>query len=270
MRLRRYSSTNNGAAVRNVIRPRSFSASSPAFLVAPQRVDVEQVVQLLHPRTRRAGRVLDRVGAAFTQRLVAEPAHHRVDVLGDRRRVVRTAEHVAPADVDVVGEAHAHRHRRHRFVDGAAVLIDPGDRRGEPARQHHDLVARAQDPARHLARVPAVVVVVVRHRADHVLHGEPHVDEVAVGADVDVLEVVQQRRAFVPRHVRRVRRDVVAVQRGDGHEREVVDVELRRELAELLADLVEALLRVVDEVHLVDAQHEVLHLEQRRDHRVPA
>ena len=39
---------------------------------------------------------------------------------------------------------------------------------------------------------------------------------------------------------------------------------------ELVADLVEALLRVVDEVHLVHAQHEVLHLQQRRDHRVPA
>ena len=45
---------------------------------------------------------------------------------------------------------------------------------------------------------------------------------------------------------------------------------LAGELGELVADLVEALLRVLDEVHLVDAQHEVLHLQQRRDHRVAA
>ena len=82
--------------------------------------------------------------------------------------------------------------------------------------------------------------------------------------------MVQQRRALVPRHVRRVRRDVVAVQRRDRDEREVVDVELAGELGELGADLVEALLVVVDEVHLVDAEHEVLHLQQRRDHRVAA
>ena len=43
---------------------------------------------------------------------------------------------------------------------------------------------------------------------------------------------------------------------------------LAGEVGELVADLVEALLVEVDEVHLVHAQHEVLHLEQRRDHRV--
>ena len=64
--------------------------------------------------------------------------------------------------------------------------------------------------------------------------------------------------------------DVVAVQRRDRDEREVVDVELAGEVGELVADLLEALLVVVDEVHLVDAQHEVRHLQQRRDHRVPA
>ena len=46
-------------------------------------------------------------------------------------------------------------------------------------------------------------------------------------------------------------------------------VELGRELAELEADALEDLLVVVDEVHLVDAQHEVRHAEQRREERVP-
>ena len=70
----------------------------------------------------------------------------------------------------------------------------------------------AEDAARHLPRVAAVVVVVVAHRPDDVLHREADVDQVAVTADVDVLEVVQQRRALVPRGVRRVVGDVVAVQ----------------------------------------------------------
>ena len=46
-------------------------------------------------------------------------------------------------------------------------------------------------------------------------------------------------------------------------------VELGREVAELVADALEDLLVVVDEVHLVDAQHEVRHAEQRREERVP-
>ena len=60
------------------------------------------------------------------------------------------------------------------------------------------------------------------------------------------------------------------MQRRDRDEREVVDVELGGELGELGADLVEPALRVLDQVHLVDAEHEVLHLQQRRDHRVTA
>ncbi len=94
-------------------------------------------------------------------------------------------------------------------------------------------------PLGDLARVPAVVVVLVVARPDHVLHREPAVDEVAVGADVHLLEVVQQRRALVPRHVVGALDDVVALQRRDRDEREVVDVELRRELAELVLDLLE-------------------------------
>ncbi len=82
--------------------------------------------------------------------------------------------------------------------------------------------------------------------------------------------MVQQRGALVPRRVGRVFGHVVAVQSGDRDEHEVVDVELARELGELVADLVEARLLVLDEVHLVHAQHEVLHLQERRDHRVTA
>ena len=83
-----------------------------------------------------------------------------------------------------------------------------------------------------------------------------------------VFELVQQRRALVPRHVRGAVDDVVAEQRRDRDEREVVHVELGRELAELVVDPFEHLLVVVDEVHLVDAQHEVRDAEQRREERV--
>src|SRR6202012_2709346 len=90
-----------------------------------------------------------------------------------------------------------------------------------------------------------------------------------VRGDVHVLQVVQQRRAVVPGHVRASLDDVVAVQRGDRDEREVGDVELGRELGELAADLLEDLLVVADQVHLVHREHQVRHAEQRGQEGVP-
>ena len=126
----------------------------------------------------------------------------------------------------------------------SAVSIDAIVRR-EARRQHHDLVARLEHAAGDLPGVAAVVVggvVGLVLRPDHVLHREAGVDEVAVGGDVHLLEVVQQRRALVPGHVGRAVDDVVAVQRRDRDEGEVVHVELHGEGAELGLDLLEALL----------------------------
>src|SRR3712207_9258114 len=62
------------------------------------------------------------------------------------------------------------------------------DARLAPRGQHHDLVARAEHPARHLARVPAVVVVLLGLGAHDPLDREAVVDQVAVARDVDALE----------------------------------------------------------------------------------
>ena len=76
--------------------------------------------------------------------------------------------------------------------------------RGRAAgRQHDDLVARAEDATRDLAGIAPEVVVLVGLGPDDPLDREPGVDEVAVGADVHVLEVVQQRRPLVPGHRQR-------------------------------------------------------------------
>ena len=80
----------------------------------------------------------------------------------------------------------------------------------------------------------------------------------------------EQRRALVPRHVRRAVDDVVAVEGRDRDERHVAQVEAGGELGELVADRLEAVGVVVDEVHLVDADHEVRHAEQRHQQAVPA
>jgi hypothetical protein len=62
--------------------------------------------------------------------------------------------------------------------------------------------------------------------------------------------------------------DVVAQQGRDRDEGEIGELELAGELRELGPDLLEHLLVELDQVHLVDAHGQVLHLEQRRDHGV--
>ena len=80
--------------------------------------------------------------------------------------------------------------------------------------------------------------------------------------------MVQQRRPRVPRHPLGAVDDVVAAQRRDRDVQAVGDAELLEERRELGDDLVEALLGVVDEVHLVDRDDEVGDPEQRADEGV--
>ena len=87
---------------------------------------------------------------------------------------------------------------------------------------------------------------------------------------MNLFEVVQQRRALVPGELSLRLDDVVAVQRRHRNKRDVVHLELGREVAELVADLLETLLRPVDQVHLVDAHHEVRDAEQAGDEGVAA
>ncbi len=110
--------------------------------------------------------------------------------------------------------------------------------------------------------------MVGRLRADHVLHREPGRLLAGVGPDRDGLQVLQQRRAAVPVHVRGRLDDVVAGQGADRDRDDVGDAERGGVGAELLGDRGEDGLGVVDQVHLVHGQHDVRDAQQRGDGRV--
>jgi hypothetical protein len=80
--------------------------------------------------------------------------------------------------------------------------------------------------------------------------------------------VRQERWAVIPRH--RVSRidDVVAAQRRDGDKLDVGDVELAGESGVLVADPLERALIVINQVHLVDRNDDMLDPQQRDDERV--
>ena len=93
---------------------------------------------------------------------------------------------------------------------------------------------------------------------------------VGIGADVDRLQVIEQGRALVPGHVLRPADHVVAQQGGNRHEGDLRDIEARGEVLVVGDDLVEALLRPVDQVHLVHGHYHVLDLQQGGDEGMAA
>ena len=84
------------------------------------------------------------------------------------------------------------------------------------------------------------------------------------------VEQLDQRRPRVPRHRRRPLAHVVAVLRRDRDAGDVRQPQLRRELLEFVVDARERGLRVGDEIHLVDGEHDVADREQRREEAVAA
>ena len=235
-----------------------------------QGVDVEAVVQRGDPHPGGSGGVLDDViPTRFQGGLVGHPAHHRVELGAGVGLVLRPRQQIAAGDVDIVGETDRHRHWRKGLRHWAFRPVDGRDPTGFTAGQHHHLVAGAHDPAGDGAGIAAVVGVFAGLWPDHVLHRKAHVDQVAVTGDVDILEVAQQRWTVVPGCLIALGHHVVAVQCRDRDGGDVVNVEPGRKGVELVANPVVALLIPVDEVHLVDRQHDVLHPEQRGQEGVP-
>ena len=86
--------------------------------------------------------------------------------------------------------------------------------------------------------------------------------------DIDRLEVLQQRRTEIPVQAIAAFDDHVAAQRRHRNALHVDQPELRRDAVELRAQCVEARLVVVDQIHLVDREHDVADAEQASDRGV--
>ena len=90
-----------------------------------------------------------------------KPAHHGVEILSHDGPVVRPADHVAPPDIDVVGQSDGDglwRKRLDQQVATRAANLRNGA--GIARRQDDDLVSLLEHTAGHGAGIPAVVVQV--------------------------------------------------------------------------------------------------------------
>ena len=106
-------------------------------------------------------------------------------------------------------------------------------------------------------------------RPVHVLDRHAQVLQRLVVADVDRVEELDDARALVPGHALARGHHVLALEGGDRHDARI-DVLDAADLQAVLVDLVEHLLVVADEVHLVDRDDDVADAEQRDDVGVAA
>ena len=99
-----------------------------------------------------------------------------------------------------------------------------------------------------------------------------HVESLFVSllCHIDILQIFENRRAFIPGHVRRLLCDVVALRCGHRNDLHIAEVKFICQHMDLFGDLVEALLAVIGEVHFVDSEYKIVNPHQRADSRVTA
>ena len=93
--------------------------------LAVQRVGIDAVAERGDRAAQGAGRVPDQVGGAGSQRRLAHPDHHGLDLACELRHVVRRTEQIAAADVDFVLQAERDR----LSLGGGGLLACEGDDR---------------------------------------------------------------------------------------------------------------------------------------------
>ena len=181
----------------------------------------------------------------------------------------RRHEHVAAADVDLVGQRHGHRLAGHRLVEIAVA--------GDDAR-HPALAAGRQHADRSPGRTAPLAISPANPRKSwfgpvHPLHRQA---ERARRCEVSSISTLSSQpisgRPVVPGHVRRAGSAMLSPCSADiGMQVTSVSPMLRaRTRGTPRRSRRTRCLRVVDQVHLVDRQHHVPDAEQRDEEAVAA
>ena len=223
-------------------------------------VDVDLVLDAQH----RAGhlgcpQLEDEVLAGEQGRVV-----HPQEVDAESAALLRRAaahEHAAAADIDLVLKADRHRLPGAGLPHLVEAAHDAGHPRARAAGQHGELVAHVQLAARDAALEAAELAA----GAAHTLHGHAEAAASRLVFHLDLLEVLLEGGAAVPRHVLGAVRHVVALGGAHGDELEARRGELGCKRAQLGLDGTEGLLAVAREVHLVHGVDEVAYAHERAD-----
>ena len=209
---------------------------------------------------------LQPVALADGEVAAAHPEQAGLEAVRLDGRVVLVRGDVAALDEDLLGERDADAFAR----DGDGLLrraphLDAGDDAGLVVRREDEGVADAQRAALDATRDDAALV-----EAIHILHGKAQRHVVDGLGRLEDVEHVGDAGAGIPRHgFEAGAGDIRAVARGDGHELPGFQADLRKEDFVFRDDVVEDLLAVIDEVHLVHRDDDLADAEQREEVAVP-
>ena len=231
----------------------------------PHRVDVHLVANAGENARHHAGGVFDQIAPTSLGRILMHPNHHGFKFVADMRDVFNRNQHVAARHINLIFKRHRDSHRSEGLIKRTVRAIDRFNFGFLTRRQAGDFVADAHHAGSHRSTEPAEVQI----RTQDILHRQAHIDQVAVGRNIDVFQMVQESRPVVPVQVFAVINHVIAFEGGHRNKMNVGEVQPRNEPVVLVDDFVVAFLRPAHEVHFVDCHNDVLDAEQRADEAVP-
>ena len=206
----------------------------------------------------RAGAVLKPPAATDGERLIDHPTHFGLNRLADVRHdgAFGGYEHVAACDIDGGGQLNDHSVTVVGAVHRLASTVQCLDDGAIAGRLDGDLVAHRETATVDHACVATEVGELAALRTDHALHMQAATN-LGARVGIEIFEPLQQRRTVVPRCVRRCIDHVVAQQRrqwdcGDRHR----SWQRLHVFDDLFGDEVELCFVPIDEVHLVDSNHD--------------
>ena len=230
------------------------------------RVYIDAMADLGHRGVDGTGAELQPVAAAGQQRRIVHPQQVHAELVGDFARLLRGDDHIAPAGVEVAVERQGNRLPGDGDIEISFSSDDAIDLRAPARRQHDDLVARTHLARCQRARQAAKILV----RPVHPLHGKAQWRRQRGVWQGQRFKQRQQGRTRVPGHVRGRCRQVVAIARADRHRLHAGQPQFFGQGAIGGGDAVEYRLVVIDQIHLVDREHNMAHAHQRQDPAVPS
>src|SRR5215469_13104422 len=222
------------------------------------RVYIDAVLERGDRGGHAAGSDLQQIGAAGNQRMVAHPEHMRCELVDEFGLFARVCEEIAARDIDVGFES---QRDRVTLVRGIKWPVKGNDLlypcRSARARHQHAL-ARRDRAGDHRARKPAKIAV---RAIDPLDRKSKWPVRMAVG-NVYGMEMIEQRRALIPRHTHRALDYIVTEARGERDRCDRHISEIRRKGIKAVGDLLKTAPLESDEVYLIDGEHEVMNAEQ--------
>ena len=229
------------------------------------RVDVDLVLDRGDAGRRDLGADPHQVGAARNQRLLVHPDQMGGELIGHLGPLRSAATRTSPRAMSISSASVIVTASPACSVRQCAVIGDDAvDARRSTGRHDDDRIAAPRSAGRHRSGIAAEIKVgpvdPLHRKAERLgLHA-------VIG--LDILEIVQQGRAAIPRRIGGRLDDVVAEARGDRDRNDRGEAELGGE-GDIVADnAIEDLLGVADKIDLVHGEDDVTNAEQRADEGV--